>query len=253
MKNYLILLIVVLFISASTSAQPYKNEDTVVVFQTSTPVPGMINKYLLFKEGNEFGWVDSNYILHKSKISKITAGFLLVDADTVFPADVKSLVLSGPAAFMPSKNQERTVPVKSDTIQSFRVMSYQEFEKLSKTEFIIEAKQHNDPFYKHISAEKYAAEMDKKIQRRNNMFAALDTCPLHYGIKTNIAKDLTNEFNLSFELPIKRDLCIDIGVGVLIPLDFFGPYPATVLTQISEFRDRHITWFDHSYLIRKGF
>ncbi len=254
MKNYLILLIVVLFISASTSAQPYKNEDTVVVFQTSTPVPGMINKYLLFKEGNEFGWVDSNYILHKSKISKITAGFLLVDADTVFPADVKSLVLSGPAAFMPSKNQERTVPVKSDTIQSFRVMSYQEFEKLSKTEFIIEAKQHNDPFYKHISAEKYAADMDKKIQRRKNMFAALDTCPLRYGISTNLVRDLTNEINLNFELPVKRSFCLEFGAGILYAKPGASRYDfASFLTRLTNIRGRHITMFDQSYLYRKGF
>jgi len=235
-------------------AQPFKNEDTVVVFQASTPVPGKISKYIIFKKGNVFAWVDRNDISHKSKISKITAGFLLVGADTVFPADIKSLVLSGPAAIMLSEKQMMIAAEQSDSRPYFSVMSYLEFEKLSKTEIIVEAKEHYDPLYKHVSAEKYAADMDKKIQRRKNMFAALDTCPMHYGIKTNLVRDLVNEINLNFELPIKRNLCLDMGVGIWYAKPDASRYDfAYFLTTLTNIRGRHITMFDQSYLYRKGF
>ncbi len=254
MKNYLIVLIAVLSIHTLSKAQPFLPEETVVVFQTSTPAPGMTNKCLLFKAGNDFGWIDPNGVLHKSKILKITAGFLLVDSDTVFPADIKSLALSGPAAFFLSKNQERFVPVKSDSTGLFRVMSFQEFEKHSKTEFLKEAKEHNDPFYKHIPAEKYAADMDKKMKRRKNMFAALDTCPLRYGLSTNLVRDLTNEINLNFELSVKRNFCIEFGAGILYAKPDASRYDfAYFLTTLTNIRGRHITMFDQSYLYRKGF
>ncbi len=254
MKKSILFLLLILFFTSLSTAQPFKNGDTVVVFQASTPVPGKISKYIIFKKGNVFTWVDHNDISHKSKISKITAGFLLLGADTVFPADVKSLVLSGPSAIMLSDKQMMISSEQSDSLLYFSVMSYLEFEKLSKTEFIKEAKEHNDPFYKHVSAEKYAADMDEKIQRSKNMFAALDTCPLHYGIKTNLVRDLVNEINLNFELPIKRNLCLDMGAGIWYAKPDASRYDfAYFLTTLTNIRGRHITMFDQSYLYRKGF
>jgi hypothetical protein len=246
-------LLIIFFFCSYSFAQPFKKNDTLVVFK-ALPVPGTVTKYFPFKKGNKISWVDRNDSLHKSTISKITANYLVVNKDTIFPVDIKSVFISGPLCFMPYQTQNMSISLESDTIRRFNVMSYLEFEKLTKTEVIIKAKENNDPFYKHVSAEKYAADMDKKIQRRKKMLADLDTCPLHYGIKTNLVRDLTNEINIYFELPLKRNFCIDVGAGVLYAKPDANRYDfASVVSDLNQIRNRNLFWFDHSYINRRGF
>jgi len=253
MKKIAICLSIIFSFCFISIAQHFRGEDTVVVFRATT-VPGSLNKYFPFKNGNELSWVDSNGISHKSKITKIAAEHLLSDSDTIYPAEVKELLLSGPLVFVPGEKKHKNIPVETDSSRRFRVMTTLEFEKLAKTEFIIKAQQNNDPFYKHISPEKYAADMDQKNYRRRSMFAALDTCPVHFGIKTNLIRDLTNEINLYVELPVKRSFCIDLGAGILYSTPDPKPYHlAGFLTDLVLIRNRNLPSFDHSYLYRKGF
>ncbi len=253
MKYFITILFATLFISIGCAAQIFRKEDTVVVFRTFSEYNNGLTKEMLFKKGYKISWVDSLGISHKSVIENIKPEFLLLDADTIYPGDIKAINSSGPPSFFPPNNSSN-MAVIVDTGKRFQVMTFIEFEKLTKTKAITFAQNQNDPFYKHISAEKYAADMDKKIQRRRKMFAAIDTCPLHYGIKTNLVWDLVNEINLSFEIPVKRSLCIDVGAGILYATTnkYDGNF-ASVLTELLHFRGNHLNFFDHSYINRKGF
>lgn len=96
--------------------------------------------------------------------------------------------------------------------------------------------------------------MARAKQRRIEMFAALDTCPLHYGLKTNLVRTFINEFNLTVELPIRRNFSVDLGLGVLYSNPKANEYNfAYFFSDLTRMRGRNLCYFDHSYLIRKGF
>jgi hypothetical protein len=149
----------------------------------------------------------------------------------------------------------RTKPVIFDSTGLFKVMSYYDFRILIKTISYSNTAQHIfNPFSKNISSERYTAGLERKRQHRIEHFAALDTCPLHYGIKTNLVKDLINEINLSFEIPVKRNLCIDVGVGILYTRSNSNTLGYDeAFAQFQFFKSDNQFWFDHSYYNRKGF
>ena len=254
-KNVLFLLLMLFFLSLST-AQPFKNEDTVVVFQVAFETwNGTINQYVPYKIKNMVNWVDQQNIRHKSRISKINPGFLMLDTAIVYPDDIKGVSLQQPFGLMPSQPQMISIVIP-DSSGKFRVMTFMDFEIISKKDVLASSKQNQskNPFFNNVNSEKYIADLERKKQRRIAMFAALDICPLRYGISTNLVRDLTNEINLNFELPVKRSFCLEFGAGILYAKPGASRYDfASFLTTLTNIRGRHITMFDQSYLNRKGF
>jgi hypothetical protein len=256
MKNHVIFLIAVLFINTASLAQRFKQEDTVVVFQVAYETGnGTSIHYLPYKIKNVINWVDQQNVQHKSVLRKINPGFLMLDTAIVYPADIKGVSMAPPFGFFPSQPQ-MTSNVIPDSSGIFRVMTFMDFEILSKKAVLASSQQnHNrNPFFNNIDREKEIAGLEKQKQRRIAMFAALDTCPVHYGISTNLVRDLTNEINLNFELPVKRSFCLEFGAGIL----YATPDPkachfAGLLSENFRIRDRNLSSFDHSYLFRKGF
>jgi len=255
MKNYLIFLIAVLFINTASSAQRFKQEDTVVVFRVAFETGnGTSDHYIPYKINNVINWVDQQNARHKSEIRKINPGFLILDTAMVYPTDIKGVSMA-PFGFFPS--QPQVAPnVIPDSSGNFSIMTYMDFEIFSKKLALASSQQNQNrnPFFNNVDSEKYIADLEKQKQRRIAMFAALDTCPVHYGISTNLVRDLTNEINLNFELPVKRSFCLEFGAGIL----YATPDPkrchiAGGLTDLVQIRDRNLSSFDHSYLFRKGF
>jgi len=256
MKNHVIFLIAVLFINTASSAQRFKQEDTVVVFRVAFETgSGTSDHYLPYKIQNVINWVDQQNVQHKSVLRKINPGFLMLDTAMVYPTDIKAVSMAPPFGFFPSQPQ-MTSNVIRDSSGNFRVMTFMDFEILSKKSALASSQQNQsrNPFFNNVDSEKYIADLEKQKQRRLAMFAALDTCPLHYGISTNLVRDLTNEINLNFELPVKRSLCIEFGAGILYAKPDASRYDfASFLTKLTNIRGRNITMFDQSYLYRKGF
>jgi hypothetical protein len=252
-KSYL-LLIASLFYCFESYAQRFNKEDTVLVFQISLITrTGSINQYRPYKKNNEIYWVDKQNVSHKSVINSINSQFLILGSDTVYPSEIQGVSMSSPFGFMPSQSQT-TSPVIPDSSGKFNMMTYYDFMILAKTMSVSFAQSHNDPFFKNVSSEKYAADLERKRQRRIKMFAELDTCPLHFGIKTNLVRDLINEINISIELPIKRSFCVDVGAGVLYTKPDAGQHDfASMISDVTRMRGRNLSYFDHSYLIRHGF
>jgi|GEM_PF-1451194 len=254
MKNYFIFLIAFLFFYTGATAQGFKKEDTVVVFQISIETrTGNIHQYLPYKKKGVIHWVDNQNIRHKSVIHKMNSRFLMLDSALVYPSDIRSVAAPQPFPNtpFPLNNPYTLIP---DSSNEFSIMTYYDYIILNKITTLSNTQRNNDPFHGAISPEKYSADLERKKQRRIEMFAALDSCPMHYGIKTNLVRDLINEINLTFELPVKRNFTIDLGVGVLYtspgaPRNSFS----YVISDITRMRGRNLCYFDHSYLIRKGF
>jgi len=256
MKNYFIFLIAALMIHTTASAQRFRQEDTVVVFRVAFETGnGTSNHYLPYKVKNVINWVDLQNVRHKSVLRKINPGFLMLDTAIVYPAEIKDVSMAPPFGFFPSQPQ-MTSNVIPDSSGNFRVMTYMDFEILSKKSALAKSQQNQNinPFFNNVNSEKEIAGLEKQKQRRIAMFAALDTCPVHYGISTNLVRDLTNEINLNFELPVKRSFCLEFGAGILYAKPGASRYDfASFLTKLCNIRGRHITMFDQSYLYRKGF
>jgi len=254
MKNYFIFLIAVLFIITASSAQRFKQEDTVVVFQVAFETGnGTINQYVPYKIKNVVHWVDQQNTRHKSVIRKINPGFLMLDSVIVYPTDIKGVSMSSPFDFSPSQPQKSS-NVIPDSSGNFSIMTFNDFEIFSKKRYFASDLQNKDPFLRNLDSADYIAGLERKKQRRIAMFAAVDTCPLHYGISTNLVRNLTNEINLNIELPVKRSFCIEVGAGILYATP--DPKPchfAGALTDLVQIRNRNLASFDHSYLFRKGF
>jgi len=256
MKNHVIFLIAVLFINTASSAQRFKQEDTVVVLQVARETGnGTSDHYLPYKIKNVINWVDQQNVRHKSVLRKINPGFLMLDTAIVYPTDIKGVSMAPPFGFMPSQPQmiSNVIP---DSSGKFLVMTFMDFEILSKKAVLASSQQNQsrNPFFNNVNSEKEIADLEKQKQRRISMFAALDTCPVHYGISTNLVRDLTNEINLNFELPVKRSFCLEFGAGIL----YATPDPkachfAGLLSEKFRIRNRNLSSFDHSYLFRKGF
>ncbi len=254
MKNYFIILIACLFFYVGASAQRYKNEDSVLVLKISIETKtGNTYQYLAFKKGEVIRWVDNQNILHKSEILKMNSHALMLDSVLVFPSDIKSVTVPYPLTNNPLK-LINSAPVIPDSTSKFSIMSYYDFRILDKTTTLYYVHANKDPFHSYISPEKYADHMARAKQRRIEMFAALDTCPLHYGLKTNLVRTFINEFNLTVELPIRRNFSVDLGLGVLYSNPKANEYNfAYFFSDLTRMRGRNLCYFDHSYLIRKGF
>lgn len=256
MKNYFIFLIAALMIHTTVSAQRFKQEDTVVVFRVAFENGnGTSDHYLPYKVKNVINWVDLQNVRHKSVLRQINPGFLRLDNNIVYPSDIYGISMQPPFGFMPSQPQllSNVIP---DSSGKFLVMTFMDFEILSKKEVLGSSQQNpaKNPFFKTMDSDKYITDLEKRKQRRIAMFAALDTCPLHYGISTNLVWDLTNEINLNFELPVKRSFCIEFGAGILYATPDPKSYHfAGLLSKMFRIRDRNLSSFDHSYLFRKGF
>jgi hypothetical protein len=250
-----ILLLAVMCICTSLSAQHFRQDDTVVVFKlTIGSFNGMIQKYIPYKIQNTVKWSDKQNIVHKSVLRRINSGYLLLDTTKVYPAEIAGLDISPSPGFFPSQTQT-AIPLIPDSSGQFNIMSYDDFRILIKTKSYTFRTQHiHDPLYKSISPEKYEAKLEQEKQHRLGRLAALDTCPLHYGIKTNLLKDLTNEINLSFEMPVKRSFCIDVGVGIIYSGTVSStPFADEAFAQFKWLKSANQFWFDHSFYNRKGF
>ncbi len=255
MKKYLIGLLFISGMCDLSFAQNWNNWDTVLVFHTTYKSRGKTNEhdFAYIKKGR-IQWVDKHNVKHKSVVQAMNSDFLMLDTFKVYPSDIiglSKMLQSGPFPSF-SKTSFTVVP---DSTGEFIFMSFEDYEKHADRLLAISNPPPNKPFAPHITSQQYDSILEKKEQRRNAIFAALDTCPVHYGIKTNIVRDLTNEINLIFELPIKRNLCLDIGVGVLYAKNRDGYDFATVLSAMKEGSlwsgSRYI--FDHSFYNRKGF
>ncbi len=250
-----ILLIALLCVSSLLSAQPYRLKDTIVVFKLKFETPnGTVLKYVPYKIPRKLRWTDKQNAMHRAVLRKINAHYLLLDTTRVYPSDISALVMT----HFPDSchyTHRKTKPVIYDSSGRFTIMSYYDFRNLIKIISFSENAQHiPNPFFKNISSEKYAADLERKRLRRIEHFAALDTCPLRYGLKTNLVRDLLNEINLSVEIPLKRNFCIDVGVGIL----YTRPYTESAsydmaFAQFSFLKSSNQSWFDHSYYNRKGF
>jgi hypothetical protein len=249
-----ILLIVVLCISTFLSAQPFRKDDTVVVFKPAFEINNrIIVKYVPYKVKNTFQWFDSLNVRHKSVIRKINSHYLLLDTSRVSPSGISGLDLSPSLGLFPSQLQ-KSIPLITDSSGQFNIMTYYDFRILLKVNSYSVSPHHPDPFFRKVTTEQYRAALQRKKQRRIQHFAALDTCPLRYGIKTNLVRDLINEINLSIELPVTRRLCIDVGAGILYTsLNYNTLGYDEAFAQFRFLKSSNQFCFDHSYYNRKGF
>jgi len=250
-----ILLITLIFFSSLLSAQHIRLDDTVVVFKLDIGrYNGTAKQYMPYTLQNTVKWSDKQNVIHRSVLRRINSGYLLLDTTKVYPSDMTGLALAPSPGFFPSQSQ-KAIPLISDSNGRFDIMSYYDFRILIQTTSYTSRSQNiHDPLYKSISPEKYTAILERRKQHRLERMAALDTCPLHYGIKTNLLKDLINEINLSFELPVKRNLCIDVGAGILYTRS--GTNTLGYDEAFAQFRwckSPNQFWFDHSFYNRKGF
>ncbi len=238
------------------SAQHFRLSDTIVVFKLDIGfLNGMTKQYIPFKTKSTVKWSDTQNVIHRSVIRGINSRYLVLDATRVYTSNIVGLDLSPSApGFFPTQFQ-RAIPVIIDSSGRFNIMSYYDFRILLKTiSYSAKPQQLRGPFFNKLSSERFTAHLQRKKQRRIERFAALDTCPLHYGIKTDLVRDLINEINLSIELPVKRSFCIDVGGGVLYtrPDANSGGYDRA-FAQFGLLKSDNQFWFDHSYYNRKGF
>jgi hypothetical protein len=256
MKKILLFCFIILFVFRTFSySQNFKKVDTVLVFHVSNNIGGKtIESYIPYKKDSKIHWMDNQNIEHKSIVNDMNSGFLTLNSSKVYPSEINILFIKSQTGPIPTF-REQPYSILHDSSNKFSIMSYYDFTVLLKELAITIAHNNNDPIYKNISPEEYKAAIERKKQRRREMFAALDTCPLHYGIKTNLVRDLTNEINVSFELPVKRNLCIDFGVGILYAKNRSRFDFATVLSAMREgaLWSNSYYIFDHSFYNRKGF
>jgi hypothetical protein len=250
----IILLITILCFSTFLSAQRFRPEDTVVVFKLNIKTQnGMVIKNVPYKTGKKLRWTDKQNMVHKSVLRGINAHYLLLDTTRVFTSDINALVMT----HFPISSRyalRKTRPVTFDSNGLFNIMNYYDFHILLKKNSFSGLTQAPNPFYKNISSEQYAVLLERKKQRRIEHFAALDTCPLHYGIKINLVKDLINEINLSVEVPVTRSFCIDVGGGIFYTRsDSKSDSYDRAFAQFPVLKEKNQFWFDHSYYNRQGF
>ena len=258
MKRY-ILTIAVMFISTLLSAQRIRLDDTVVVFKLKYETRnGVIMKYVPYITHQKpyithykLRWTDGQNIIHRSVIRKINARYLLLDTTRVYTSDISALVMTHFSWFVKRKTKQ----VIFDSTGLFNIMSNYDFKHLVQITSYSRTVEHiPNPIFANMSYDKFVADLERRKQRRIRHFAALDTCPLRYGIKTNLVRDLINEINLSIELPVTRSFCIDVGGGIL-----YTGYNSNKLSyyeafaQFRRLKSDNPFGFDHSYYNRKGF
>lgn len=251
MKKVLLFIFICFQVAFYSNAQHFSKDDTVVVFHVSRDfVVNRYIEYIPFKKYQTLQWVDDKNMTHSGEITEIKSTYLMIGSDTVRPAMLKGLMVS--SGMFPMSANKNISYIIYDSSYNFNVMRYIDFTIIDRPNRV--SMMPRSPMFEQKSSAVYKQELTISRDKRDKRLAALDTCPLHYGIKTNFLRDVINEINLSFEMPVKRNICIDFGAGLLYAKNNPARYDfSNQLSSISEIKSNTYYWFDHSYYNRKGF
>jgi hypothetical protein len=264
MKRFI--LFVFLFPFAVCSFAQRLKTDTVFVFAVCNQDKSDTLNFRYVPKGSKVSWWDNKNNCHIAKCNGLGYDYIILDTAKISLSNI--LFLSTIAVFREGKDtlqkDQSSYPYVFNVDCGHKAMTLFEFEKLKRwLEYRNEMKTGRSkgiPFQfpgsntnKDLITEKHE-KLERKIAASNR---DVDTLPKYYGLKTNFVKNLLNEVNVTFELPIRKNITLDFGLGILYQTS--NGYASHGLISVCNYLSSSFVFsgklngLDHSYNNRKGF